>query len=267
VKVHHLDCATMCPLGGRWLGGVDRMVGHCLLIEAPAGLVLVDTGFGLLDAQRLPLGFRLVARPMLAPERTAVHQLRALGLDPRDVRDVIVTHLDVDHAGGLADFPEARVHLQDLEHQGAYSRSTLRERLRYVPAHWGHEPRWVRHTPRGERWRGFEAVTAIEGLPPEILLVPMSGHSRGHQAVAVDTGSGWLLHAGDQYPHRGRIEDGVRCPPGLVAFERSIAHDHGAVRANQERLRALKRESSDLTVFSAHDAVEYDRLSQVATPP
>jgi glyoxylase-like metal-dependent hydrolase (beta-lactamase superfamily II) len=50
---------------------------------------------------------------------------------------------------------------------------------------------------------GFEAVRDLDGLPPEILLVPLAGHTWGHSAVAIDTGDGWLLHAGDAYFFRG----------------------------------------------------------------
>ncbi|MGP3965322.1 hypothetical protein ACTWPT_56180 [Nonomuraea sp. 3N208] len=44
----------------------------------------------------------------------------------------------------------------------------------------------------------------LNGLPPEILLIPLAGHSRGHSGVAVDTGATWLLHAGDAYFFRDR---------------------------------------------------------------
>lgn len=257
MHVHHLDCATMCPFGGARLGGVDRMVGHCLLIEAPGGLVLVDTGFGLDDAGRLPSLFRLAAGPRLDPERTAVRQVAALGHDPRDVRDIVLTHLDLDHAGGLPDFPHARVHVHAAEHAAAQARKGLRAGVRYLPGQWAHGVTWVLHEAKGERWRGFEAVREIPGLPPEILLVPLHGHTRGHQGIAVDTGRGWLLHAGDQYVHASRMS-GARCPPQLAMFERFIAHDAAAVRANQARLRELAQ--PDVTVFSAHDAGEFDAL-------
>lgn len=51
MRVHHLNCGTMCPLAGGAIGsgtGLRRglMVCHCLLIETPRdGLVLVDTGW------------------------------------------------------------------------------------------------------------------------------------------------------------------------------------------------------------------------------
>src|SRR5438067_1248975 len=54
--VHHLNCATMCPLAARWVLGVERMVAHCLVVEtARDGLVLIDTGFGTRDIALVPM--------------------------------------------------------------------------------------------------------------------------------------------------------------------------------------------------------------------
>src|SRR3546814_2886084 len=64
---------------------------------------------------------------------------------------------------------------------------------------------------RGERWFGFEAVRDLDGLPPEILLVPLPGHTWGHSGVAVqEDGGGWLLHAGDAYFYRGEVGSQTR---------------------------------------------------------
>jgi glyoxylase-like metal-dependent hydrolase (beta-lactamase superfamily II) len=260
LRVHHLDCATMCPLGGRHAGQVDTMVGHCLLVETEAGLVLVDTGFGSEDGARLPLGFRLVARPRLSPERTALGQVRALGFDPADVRHLVLTHLDLDHAGGLSDFPRAEVHVQRAEHAAALARRGVRNRMRYVHAQWAHGPRWQLHEAGGSTWRGFRAVRDLPGLPPELLLVPLDGHTRGHQAIAVDRGDRWLLHVGDLWSHRGRLT-GDRIPPGLAVFEAAIADDRDALRHNQERVRAAYRDDPELIVFCAHDADEFAALT------
>src|SRR2546429_4224699 len=77
-------------------------------------------------------------------------------------------------------------------------------------------PRWmVNEIDGGEPWFGFRAVRDLPGLPPEILVIPLPGHTRGHIGVAVDTGAGWLLHAGDAFYEigrascRGRVEISV----------------------------------------------------------
>ena len=43
----------------------------------------------------------------------------------------------------------------------------------------------------GETWKGFESIRAIPGLDDDILLVPLTGHTRGHSGVAVNTEDGW----------------------------------------------------------------------------
>src|SRR6202035_1950636 len=107
----------MCPRVGPRLGLVDREPGHlvarCLLIEDSSGLILLDTGFGAKDiATPSRLGpARFVIEPRLDPAETALTQVKAVGHDPAEVRHILVTHLDLDHAGGLADFPNAEVHL------------------------------------------------------------------------------------------------------------------------------------------------------------
>ena len=101
----------------------------------------------------------------------------------------------------------------------------------------------------------------LDGLPPEILALPLSGHSRGHAAIAVDTGRGWLVHAGDAYFHRSVTERGDTSgmPWALRAIERFIAFDYKHVRANHAMFAELAKHD-DVTIFSAHDPVEYDRL-------
>ena len=44
-------------------------------------------------------------------KRPPIHQVQALGLTAKSVTDIVLTHGDSDHVGGLADFPEAKVHL------------------------------------------------------------------------------------------------------------------------------------------------------------
>ncbi|MHA6630800.1 MBL fold metallo-hydrolase [Pseudonocardia sichuanensis] len=268
MTVHHLNCGTMRPAGGRLVSGTGsvlataEMVCHCLLIETGAGLVLVDTGLGTGDVTdpdaTLTRQFRLMARPVLDRAETARHQVERLGHDPADVRHVVLTHLDLDHAGGLRDFPDAEVHVLRTELEAARTARSSRERERYPSAQWAHGPRWRPHDPRGEEWFGFQAVRELPGLPPDVLLVPLTGHTVGHTGVAVRDGDRWLLHAGDAYFFHGEMRpEGPACPPGLRVMQRRMEVAHGLRLANQERLRELAHTRSDeVTVFCAHDAVE-----------
>lgn len=273
MKVHHINGLTMCPRAGRLLNGTGRIVAHCLVVETGAGLVVVDTGLGvaaLEKRQQLPAMFRHVVRPRLDPAETVLRQIEALGFSRADVRHIVMTHLDLDHAGGLADFPEATVHVFDDELTAALAPPTRFERERYFALHWGHGPRWSRARVDGERWFGFDAVRSLPGLPPEILLIPLTGHTRGHSGVAIEQGDRWLLHCGDAYFYRGELDVAApHCTVGFRVVERVVAAQNPARLANRDRLLALKRAHPEFTLFSAHDPDEMAALvtTPVTTPP
>lgn len=255
-RIHHLDCATMRPLLS------PMMVAHVLLVERPDGLLLVDTGFGtddLADPGRLGAPFRAAVRPDLDPAQTALAQVRALGFAPDDVTDIALTHLDLDHAGGLADFPGARVHVFGAELDAATAPS-LREKARYVGAQWAHGPQWRPHPEAGDDWFGLSSVTA---LGDDVVLVPLHGHTRGHCGVAVRRADGhWLLHAGDAFFDGGQLAATPHCHRSLAAFQVLMAVDNTARRANTERLRELAlAHPEDITVFCAHDANQLQALA------
>lgn len=241
------------------------MVDHCLLIETRAGLVLVDTGFGL-DCVRDPgrfIGpgrFLLGIRP--AEQHTAIRQIQALGYDPGDVRHIVLTHLDLDHAAGLADFPEATVHVHGPEFRAATAGRTLTERLRYRAPQWSHGPRWMVNELDGpDEWFGFRAVRDLPGLPPEILVIPLPGHTRGHVGVAVDSGAGWLLHAGDAFHVASEIDPvQPKTPPLWWAFELSSIV-RSAYLDNRRRLVELHRDhGTEMTIVNSHDPELFARV-------
>jgi glyoxylase-like metal-dependent hydrolase (beta-lactamase superfamily II) len=270
LPIHHINCGTMCPRGQRAINGQGSLLGpgklvcHVLLIEAADGITLVDTGFGAGDVNRrqeMDGLFKALTRPRLDSAETAIAQVKSLGFDPTDVRHIVLTHLDIDHGGGLPDFPQAQVHLWARELE-TMQNPPGRERRRYAisTTHWAHGPNWVTHEPGGDRWLGFESVQILPESAIEILIIPLPGHSLGHNAVAVRDGERWLLHCGDAYFHRGDIETPRRCPAGLRAFQ-SIVQADGKLRyANQERLRELARSHADeVTLICSHDPVELER--------
>ena len=280
MRIHHLNCMTMCPLGGMLMDGhahlflsTAKLVCHCLLIETDQhGLVLIDTGFGTRDAReperRLSPLFRRLNRPTLEEGETAIRQVERLGFAASDVRHIMLTHLDFDHAGGLDDFPEARVHLLAREHEVATAQSSWLDRQRFRPQQWSSQSRWMTYEPSGETWYGFEAVRAATELADEILLVPLPGHTMGHAGIAVKQSDGWLLHAGDAYFFQGEMNvEKPTCTPGLSAYQTMMEQDRSLRLYNQHRLRRLARDhASEVTVFCAHDPRELEALRRATSP-
>ncbi|QOZ35450.1 MBL fold metallo-hydrolase [Bradyrhizobium sp. CCBAU 53421] len=268
MRIHHLNTGTMCPIGKRLVNGSGslfqraRMVCHCLLIESNDGLVLVDTGIGLDDIGDPPrLGRKWVRQttPRLDPAETAVRQVKALGFSPDDVRHLLLTHLDRDHAGGVPDFPKAKVHVHRKEYDMAVTHQVAPPVGRYITAQWKHGPDWALYGADGEDWFGFKGVRALGDREPDILMIPLPGHTLGHCGIAVRDKDGWLLHAGDAYFHHAQLAARPRIPLVLGMFQRRADMDRAMRIQNQERLRQLKAaHGASVMIVNSHDPVDYE---------
>jgi glyoxylase-like metal-dependent hydrolase (beta-lactamase superfamily II) len=275
MRVHHLNCISSCPLGGRLMDHGPESVlerahvtNHCLLIEDRDQLILADTGFGLEDVRdphsRLSEFFLTLNKPDFRDDLTAFNQIKALGFDPRDVRHIVLTHLDFDHAGGLDDFPTARIHMLQAESESARAQKTWLDRQRYRPQQWRTQPNWIGYEPgEGESWFGFAKVRALDGVPPDVVMLPLIGHTLGHAGIAIDTDQGWLLLAGDAYFYHAEMDlENPHCTAGLTMYQLMMDKDHDSRVWNQDRLRALKRDTGDrIRLFCSHDVVEFEKLA------
>ena len=265
MRVHHINCGEIQGLS---VCG-QHLICHCLLIETPSsGLILIDTGLGMQDlinpvprfGREFSYGY---ARPKRDTALAAISQVRKMGFDPKDVRHIVLTHLDLDHVGGLVDFPNAIVHAHTAEHRVATTRPNRLARMRYRPAMFAHNPKFRLYEDLGEPWFGFEAVRELHGLPPEILLVPTVGHTRGHTAVAIQSEGQWLLHAGDAYfDHREVYGPSRVCSPLLEIFQFFNQTDRRLRLYNQARLRNLVATTPEVAVFCAHNPFEFPRGGQ-----
>ncbi|MQY27158.1 MBL fold metallo-hydrolase [Nocardia aurantia] len=263
MTIHHLNCGSVRRIEATYSGPEPAAaVNHCLLVETGDGLVLVETGMGLDDVRdpdgTLGAEWVAMAGPVLDEAETAIQQIRRLGHDPADVRHILLTHLDVDHCGGLPDFPQADVHVLTAELDAALAEAPSR---RYRPAHWAHGPRWVTHTARRDRdWFGFDAIEPA-GLPPEFLLVPLGGHTAGHTGIAVRDGDRWLLHCGDAYYYHRELDEEHHPHPILDMVQTGFEVHRDLRLGTQARLRELvRRHGDEVTTISAHDPWEWQRL-------
>lgn len=245
--VHHINCGTIRPPAG------SLAVCHCLLLEGRNGLALVDAGIGLHDVRRPE---ERIGRPLIEAvgfrfdeADTAVRRVEALGFRAEDVRHVVLTHGDPDHAGGLAGFPLARVHVSGEEHAALASGNP-----RYLPVQLGHGPDWRVYPTAARRWFGLEARAVDVGLESEVLLVPLFGHTLGHCGVAVRRGDRWLLFVGDAYYLRVELTTDEH-PVSQLAAAR--ADDDALRRASLAELRRLARDHADeVEMFGYHDPDE-----------
>ena len=228
-------------------------------VEHPGGgLLMVDTGLhpGIADAPREGLG-RLGALALnvtMRPEWAAPVQLRGLELDPADVRVVVMTHLHYDHAGAVAEFPEATFVVDGAEWAAARSRGM---RHGYRRALFDHPFDW--------RLLDFDAedvdshVTFGRALDlfgdDSVRLVSTPGHSAGHLSVLLRLGGDreLLLTADAAYARRTIAED-------LVPV---FMDDEHRYRRSLAEIRRYLEQFPDTEVVCGHDAEGWPAVRDV----
>jgi glyoxylase-like metal-dependent hydrolase (beta-lactamase superfamily II) len=274
MRIHRLNCISTRPFGGRLIDGTTRgvvtrgrCVSHCLVIETGDGLLLVDTGLGMGDVmdpeRRLSPAARRLLAPDLRAEMTAVRQIEGMGFRADDVRDIVLTHLDFDQAGGLDDFPHARVHLFEKEVEYAAAQSNWGAKQRYRPMQWNTRPRWIQYDALSDvPWKGMPCVRDLNGLPPDVIvLLPLHGHTPGHAGVAISAENGWHLHCGDAYMDAREMGVDPHGRFGMQFYEKLTAIDRAEYAQSQQRLRQLHYKHPDVILNCAKDPGEFERLA------
>ena len=215
-------------LDRRWTGWMPV---HAFLVRHPEGLVLVDTG----EAADRPPGwfgcgsgvqeafYRRYLRLAVPPGAALPHQLRAVGVAPREIDSVVVTHLHSDHTGGLGHFGRARVLVGGSGPHSGSTHCRLPDDDRLRRARWADGP--VHAFPRSEALTADGAVRSI-ALP---------GHTPGHQGLVITGAHLTAVVAGDAAFGIDQVRAGQ--PPGIATdrpANRSTqadlgrAHDDGA---------------------------------------
>ena len=239
MTIHFLNCGTMRPYFPRVENGIT-----CVLVDTNDGLVLIDTGLGVndyLNPGRLMRFFTAAMRSPCDVNETAIYQIQRLGYQSSDIRHIIMTHLHIDHAGGLSDFPHAKVHIYEPEYEHIASGKPGWE---YIKTHWAHNPNWVIHRLAEEHWYDFAAIQLKEFVP-EIWLIPLTGHTPGHSGVAIRTDSGWVMYGGDAVPFNVAVDE----VPDRIS--RLLIGPH------VPRIREFMKSHHEVQVVSAHMALDF----------
>jgi len=165
---------------------------NLLLIQSENRNILIDTGLG----NRLSAKQRDIYQPgeFLLPV-----SLAELGLQDKDITDVIMTHLHFDHAGGIVTdfgtyealtFPNARYWIQKAEWEMAKNPDELNQAA-------------YNFAQQLSLLDQKENITFVEGeaeIEPGITLTQVGGHSVGSQIVTIDCGTEYYIYAGDIIP-------------------------------------------------------------------
>ncbi len=229
------------------------------ILEHPEGLIIIDTGeqteardletymacadpasqffitknFHLQSIQKMELG----------------SQLRLLGLEPKDVRYVIQTHLHFDHANGFKFVPKAKVLVARAEILGHQQMPVGAVRCKY--------PSNLEFTAVDYSKGSFASFMQHQSITKsgDVLLIPTPGHSYGHQSVVLQDLNRDYVFAGDV------TFDEVQLEQRVIG---GISHDLSMTKDSPEKMRRYVQEKP-VVYLPSHDPESLKRFAKAST--
>ena len=207
------------------------------VLRSPERIVLLDTGFKPdVSARR--------GRTYL---RSPSEALRAAGIDPESIQDIVISHMHYDHAGTVDAFPNARLHLQEQELDFVTSKKNLPTRRAFEVAD-VNEVIGAMYAERVKLYNGSAQPW------PGLSIHLVGGHTAGSQIVRVHTKRGWVVLAADASHFYENMERGIPFH-GTYDVEQGIA--------GFDTMRSLA--DSNEHVVPGHDPAVVSRYPSAST--
>lgn len=239
-------------------GGWDWLPVPAFLVEHPgAGPILIDTGLhpscATNVAGNMGTAGRFLYEIRMHHDQALRFQLPARGVQPAEIRIVVITHLHIDHASAVSEFPQATFIVDRREWEAAAAGGTLR----------GYHARQFDHA---FDWRtldyGAEPVQSFAGFAQSIDLfgdgsvrvVSTPGHTLGHQSVVLRTKHHEVLLTGDAAYTMGELEGQSR--PLVI-------HDEHLYGRSLQEVRRYLEQTADAIVIPGHDPVRWPSVNEL----
>jgi len=251
VKLYFFECGTL--KSEKHLFTLNRGIGVPFEVPVPFFLIqyndkniLFDTG-NALEASKDPKkhwGDIIEAyNPVMEENQYVVNQLKTLGVQPEDIDYVILSHLHLDHAGGVGAFPNARYISHHKEVQWAFNPDCTQKGA-YIMHDIDKGIEWLQLGNKfGEAYDLFD-----DGI---IEIYPTPGHTPGHISVLVNLTKPMLLTSDSCYTEEN-LNDNIA--PGLVWDA-------------EESIRTIKwiqnlQNEKGVEIITGHDPIAWKRFKK-----
>lgn len=219
-----------------------------ILIDHPKGKVLFDTGnaFEVIHNQVEHWGEALqISEPVMGEDQWCVKAIQKVGVQPEDVKYVILSHLHLDHAGGVGHFPSAKYLVQRDELHFAYTPDYYMKSC-YIRKDFDKDVNWLIL----EGWRDDRLDVFNDG---SLMIYFTPGHTPGHQSLLVNLPtSGPLFFAADACYTLENLDSGVL--PGIM-------WNAGETVKSVQRMKNL-RDLYGATIVTGHDPEAWRQFRQ-----
>jgi N-acyl homoserine lactone hydrolase len=229
------------------------------LVRHPsAGNFLVDTGLhpsiASKPAENLGRVIASFARPVVEPGQELPAQLRALGVDPKSIQLVVMTHLHYDHSSGMSEFEGAAFVISEDEWQAA-STDRMPFLRGYRPAHFDYafDYRTLSYESGPiDSYATFGRTFDLFG-DGSVRLAATPGHSAGHQSVICHLRDRDLVIGGDAIYTIGQLADAPEPPRPL---------DRHNWRRSMHELQHFARTFPQAVVLPGHDPEHWKTIEK-----
>ena len=221
------------------------------VVEHPEGIIIIDTGENaeVMNPDYFEPAGKLIAKYNrknikfnVSQENEIGFQLRLLGIKNDDVKNVVLTHLHLDHTDGIKDFPKVEIIVNEEEYK--------------KPS--GHFPELVPDwfKPKTVRYKNDFVEIFNQAYPltkvEDMLLIPTNGHTKNHASVLFKTDDFDILFAGDVcYNQKQLIDNDL---PGINV-------DYKKSKKSYENIKAYA-EKYNLIFLPSHDMNSAERLKK-----
>ncbi|HEX8309398.1 MAG TPA: MBL fold metallo-hydrolase [Allosphingosinicella sp.] len=252
----HPEVATI--RGGSWRPATFPAL-VALIIHPAEGPILFDTGYDpafLSSTARFPERlYRWLTPPDIASP--AADRLASEGMDPGEVRHVVLSHFHGDHASGLSRFPNAMVHCSKAGLRSVWGRGRIRSLVAGTPrgllppdlpgrcAFFEDKP----PVPLGRDLLPFDSGADVLG-DGSLLAVPLPGHCAGHWGLLLREPRGLHFLVADSAWSSRAIRENRPAP----TFTAALLGNAGQGRETLSKLHELRTRNPDILLTPSHCA-------------